>query len=129
MPSDIMAAIVMREKRTCQTVCHHITIIFGSDIPMMKPEMIAANKIPEPVAEIQFNPNTAGSAAGLGTTGGTRCTSLLSPVTGICGFVILLGGVLHVLNGVKTFSGVFIIFLPVVVPQQKTMMLRTSHGS
>ena len=53
-----------------------MTAIFRSDRPMMKPEMMAAIKIPEPVAEIQFNPNTAASAVGFGTTGGTRCTIL-----------------------------------------------------
>src|SRR5271169_247098 len=103
--------------------------ILGSESPMMKPEIIAANRIPEPVAESQLKPNTARSAVGLATTGGTRCTSLSRPVMGICGLVILLGGVCQVLVEVNTFSGVFMIFLPVYVPQQKTNTLSTSHGS
>ena len=96
---------------------------------MMKPEMIAASRIPDPVAESQFKPNTAPSAVGFTTTGGTRWTNLSRPVTGICGFVILLGAVDHVLIDGNTFSGVFMIFLPVFVPQQKTQTLRISHGS
>src|SRR6266576_6341893 len=115
-----MAAIVMSEKRKCQTVCHHMATIVESDSPMMKADMIAAIRIPEPVADSQFRPNTAASAAGFATTGGTRCTILLRPVTGICGLVITLGGVCHVLMEGNTFSGAFMIFLPVVVPQQKT---------
>src|SRR5579863_7579609 len=113
MPSDSMAAIVISEKRTCHRVCHHIATILGSGSPMTKPEMTAASRIPEPVAESQFKPNTAPSAVGFATTGGTRCTNLLRPVTGICGFVILLGGIDHELVDVNTFSGVFMIFLPV----------------
>src|SRR5271170_3838103 len=103
--------------------------IFGRESPMMKPEMMAANRMPDPVAEIQLKPNTAGSGVGFATTGGMRCESLLRPVTGICGLVILLGGVDQALRDGKTFSGVFMIFLPVVVPQQKTQMLSTSQGS
>ena len=95
---------------------------------MTKPEITAANRIPEPVAESQLKPNTAPSAVGFGTTGGTRCTILLRPFTGNCGLVILLGGVFQVLIEVNTFSGVFMIFLPVNVPQQKTKTLRISHG-
>ena len=68
----------------------------------------------------QFSPNTAGSLVFLGTTGGVRSTSLFKPCTGNCGLVILLGGVLQLAIEVKTFSGVFMIFLPVCVPQQKT---------
>src|ERR1700756_1524312 len=129
MPSESMAAIVISENRTCQRVCHHMATILGSDRPMMKPEMIAAIRIPEPVAESQLNPNTAASAVGFTTTGGTRCTILWSPGTGICGLVILLAGVPQVLMEANTFSGVFMIFLPVYVPQQKTNTLRTSHGN
>ena len=43
--------------------------------------------------------------------------------------MILLGGVDQVLMDVNTFSGVFMIFLPVNVPQQKTHTLSTSQGS
>lgn len=124
-----MAAIVISEKRTCQTVCHHMATILENDSPMMKADTIAATKIPEPVAESQFKPNTAASAVGCATTGGTRCTILLRPVTGICGLVIMLGGVRQVLIEGNIFSGVFMNLLPVVVPQQKTSTLRTIQGS
>src|ERR1019366_10367340 len=113
MPSESMAAMVISENRMCHIVCHHMAIIFGSERPMMKPEIIAANRIPDPVAETQLRPNTAASGVGFTTTGGMRCDSLLRPVTGNCGLVILLGGVDQVLVEVNTFSGVFMIFLPV----------------
>src|SRR5579864_8756899 len=103
MPIDIMAAIVSNENRICQTVFHHITAILRSDTPMMKPEIIAATRIPDPVAEIQFRPNTAASAVGFGTTGGTRCTILLSPLTGIWGFVIALARIGQSLMNENTF--------------------------
>src|ERR1039458_7768929 len=103
--------------------------IFGSERPMMKPEMMAANRIPEPVAETQLKPNTAASGVGFTTTGGMRCDSLLRPVTGNCGLVILLGGVDQVFMDSKVFSGVFMSALPVGVPQQKTQMLSTNQGS
>src|SRR5208282_3031759 len=106
-----------------------MAIIFGRESPMMKPEITAANRMPDPVAETQLKPNTAGSGVGFVTTGGMRCESLLRPVTGICGLVTLLGGGDHVLRDGNTFSGVFMIFLPVVVPQQKTHTPSTSHGS
>src|ERR1039457_4195194 len=125
MPIESMAAMVISENRMCHMVCHHMATIFGSERPMMKPEMIAANRIPDPVAEIQFKPNTAASGVGFTTTGGMRWESLLRPVTGIWGLVILLGGVDEVLRDGNTFSGVFMTFLPVVVPQQKTQMLST----
>ena len=128
-PSESIAAIVMSEKRSCQTVCHHIATILESERPMMKPDMIAAIRIAEPVAESQFKPKTAASADGLATTGGTRCTIWLRPVTGICGLVIALGGVCQLRVEGKIFSGVFMSLFPVVVPQQKTRTLRMSHGS
>src|SRR2546423_4054101 len=112
MPSESMAAIVIIENRRCHNVCHHMTTILGKDTPMMSPETTAAIRIPEPVADSQLKPNTAVSGVGVPTTGGTRCTILLTPHTGICGLVILLGGVCHVLIQANTFSGVFIIFLP-----------------
>jgi len=81
-----------------------------SDSPMMKADMIAARRIPEPVAESQFKPNTAASAVGLVTTGGTRCTILLRPITGICGlasrtlFTLLMASVSPNFFGVPTFE-------------------------
>src|ERR1700740_3282940 len=129
MPSESMAAMVINENLTRQRVCHHMATILGSERPMMKPAMMAAKRIPDPVAESQLRPNTARSAVGLATTGGTRCESLSRPFTGICGLVILLGGVCQVAVDLNTFSGVFMIFLPVNVPQQKTKTLRISQGS
>src|ERR1035438_1037691 len=112
MPIESMAAMVMSENRICHTVCHHMTKILDTGRPIMKPEIIAANRIPDPVAESQLSPNTAASGVGFTTTGGMRWDSLLRPVTGNCGLVILLGGVDQVLVEVNTFSGVFMIFLP-----------------
>src|SRR6516162_3421089 len=97
--------------------------------PMMRPAMMPAMQMPVPVALSQLKVNTAGSLAFLATTGGTRSTSLCRPCTGNAGAVILLGGVLQVAIEVKTFSGVFMIFLPVTVPQQKTMTLRINQGN
>ena len=124
-----MAAMVMSEKRTCHTVCHHMITILENGSPIIKPEITAANKMPDPVAESQLNPNTAASGVGFATTGGIRWDNLFRPVTGICGFVILLGGVDQVFIDAKVFSGVFINALPVGVPQQNTHALSTSHGS
>ena len=46
------------------------------------PEMIAASKIPVPVAESRLKLKTALSMCGAATTGGTFCTSSCSPATG-----------------------------------------------
>src|SRR5450755_1713671 len=129
MPSESMAAMVMSENRTCHRVCHHMITIFENGRPMMKPEMTAANRIPDPVAESQLKPNTAASGVGFATTGGIRWDNLFRPLTGNCGLVILLGGVDQVLIEVNTFSGVFMTFLPVNVPQQKTHTMSISQGS
>src|SRR5579862_2957357 len=97
--------------------------------PITRPEIIAASRIPEPVALIQFSPKMAGSFDGLATTGGTRSVRLCRPVTVNCGLVILLGGVCQVAIEVKTFSGEFITFLPVCVPQMNTITLRMTQGT
>src|ERR1039458_5179943 len=104
MPIDSMAAIVISENRMCHIVCHHMAIIFGSERPMMKPEIIAANRIPDPVAETQLRPNTAASGVGFTTTRGMRCDSLLRPFTGNCGLVNLLGAGDQALIDENTFS-------------------------
>src|SRR5579871_6077111 len=91
MPTAIMAEIVINENLTLQTVLHHNVNILPTGTPMMKPEMSAATKIPEPVIETQLKVNTAASGVGFTTTGGTRCTMLLTPATGILGAVIALG--------------------------------------
>src|SRR3954469_16507314 len=113
MPSESIAAIVIIENLTCHRACHHMTTILGSDTPIMNPETIAAARIPEPVAESQLKPNTAGSGVGFATTGETRSTILFSPVIGICGLVNFLGDVCRVLSEGNIFSGVFITLLPV----------------
>ena len=97
--------------------------------PMTRPEMIPEMRMPVPVALSQFKPKTAASLVGFATTGGTRIDSLLMPATGNCGLVILLGGVLQLAIEVNTFSGVFMMRLPVMVPQQKTMTLRMIQGT
>src|SRR5208283_4021764 len=97
--------------------------------PITRPEISPEMRMPVPVALSQFRPKTAPSFVGLATTGGTRIDSLSMPVTGNCGFVILLGGALQLAIEVNTFSGVFMIFLPVGVPQQKTITLRMIHGT
>src|SRR5208282_1715314 len=129
MPIESIAAMVINENLTRQRVCHQMAMILGSESPMMKPAMMAAKRIPEPVAESQLRPNTAPSGVGFATTGGMRWDSRWRPFTGNCGLVILLGGVCQVAVEVNTFSGVFMIFLPVSVPQQKTKTLRISQGS
>ena len=82
-----------------------------------------------PVALSQFNPKTAPSFVGLGTTGGTRSTRLFRAVTGNCGLVILLGGVFQLAIEAKVFSGAFMKALPVCVPHRKTITLRMTHGT
>src|SRR5271169_5332746 len=97
--------------------------------PITRPEMSPEMRMPLPVALSQFKRKTAPSLVGLATTGGMRIDSLSIPVTGNCGAVILLGGVLQLAIEVNTFSGVSMIFFPVGVPQQKTTTLRMIHGT
>src|SRR5271165_1917523 len=97
--------------------------------PITKPEIRPEIRMLVPVALSQFKRKTAASLVGLATTGGTRIDSLSIPVTGNCGAVILLGGVLQLAIEVKTFSGVSMMRLPVGVPQQKTTTLRMIHGT
>src|SRR5271166_3970144 len=97
--------------------------------PITKPEIRPEIRMPEPVALSQFKRKTAASLVGLATTGGMRIESLSIPVTGNCGAVILLGGVVQLAIEVKTFSGVSMMRLPVGVPQQNTMTLRMIHGT
>src|SRR5208282_3059543 len=97
--------------------------------PITRPEMSPEMRMLVPVALSQFKPKTAPSFVGLATTGGMRIDSLSNAFTGNCGLVILLGGVLQLAIEVNTFSGEFMIFLPVGVPQQKTTTLRMIHGT
>src|ERR1039457_2358311 len=59
MPSESMAAIVISENRTCHSVFHHMPTMAEIESPITKPEITAAIRIPEPVAESQLKPNTA----------------------------------------------------------------------
>src|SRR5271165_3108030 len=97
--------------------------------PITRPEISPEMRMPEPVVLSQFRRKTAASLVGLATTGGMRRDSLSIPVTGNCGAVILLGGVLQLAIEVNTFSGVSMMRLPVGVPQQKTMALRMIQGT
>src|ERR1035438_7510923 len=124
-----MAAIVSSEKRTFTMVRPYTEKIFLKLSPITSPERRPARRMPVPVALNQFNPNTAPSLVGLGTTGGKRGTKLLRLVTGNCGLVILLRGVLQWAIETKVRSGAFIRFLPVCVPHAKTITLKTIHGT
>src|SRR5579872_653817 len=111
-PIESMAAIVSKENRTRTIVRQYVCAIFQGVNPMTKPEMIAATKIPEPVAVNQFSEYTAASAVGLRTTGGTRCTIWWRPTTGNFGDDNLSSLVLTLGN-----------------PQANTTTLKTSHGT
>src|SRR5208283_785087 len=124
-----MAPIVSREKRTFTMVRPYTERIFRKLSPITRPDKMPANRMPVPVALNQFNPKTAPSLVGFGTTGGTRSTRLLSGATINCGFVILLGGVLQLAMELKVFSGAFMKVLPVCVPHANTITLRMIHGT
>src|SRR5580700_10123985 len=109
---ESMAAIVSKENRTRTSVRQYMCAIFQGVKPMTKPEMIAATKIPEPVAVSQFSVYTAASGVGLGTTGGMRCTILFRPTTGNFGAESLSSWVLTLGS-----------------PQTKTTMLKIIHGT
>src|SRR5271165_5437660 len=97
--------------------------------PITRPEISPEMRMPEPVALSQFRRKTAASLVGLATTGGMRRDSLSIPVTGNCGAVILLGGVLQLAIEVNPFSGGSKMGLPGRVPPQKAKALRMIHGT
>src|ERR1700680_2033785 len=109
---ESMAAIVSNENRTRTIVRQYVCAIFQGVNPMTSPEIIAATRIPEPVAVSQFKAYTAPSAVGLRTTGGTRCTIWCKPATGNFGADSLSSLALTLGN-----------------PHTKTTMLKTSHGT
>src|ERR1700682_3331555 len=80
-------------------------------IPITMPAMIAAIRIPDPVADIQFSTYTAASGVGFGTTGGTRTTRLCKPSIGNLG-------------AESALSRFFICGRP----HTKTSTLRMAHG-
>src|SRR4029453_1721552 len=79
--------------------------------PMTRPAMIAAIKMPEPVADSQFSTYTAASGVGFGTTGGMRTTRLFQPAMGNLGAEIALSQ-----------------FLICGSPHRNTSTLRIAHG-
>src|SRR4051794_7149682 len=80
-------------------------------MPITRPAIIAAIRIPEPVADIQFSTYTAASGVGFGTTGGMRTTRLWRPVIGNLG-------------ADQSFSR----FLICGSPHKNTSTLRIAHG-
>src|ERR1700682_1424563 len=79
---ESIAAIVSKEKRTRTIVFQYMWANFPGVKPMIRPEITAATRMPDPVAVNQFSEYTAASAVGLRTTGGTRCTIWCRPTTG-----------------------------------------------
>src|SRR5258708_8434918 len=82
---ESMAAIVRNEKRTRTIVFQYTCAILQGVKPMIRPEIIAATTIPDPVAVSQFNEYTAASGVGLRTTGRTRWIIRCNPATGSLG--------------------------------------------
>ena len=78
-----MAAMVSSEKRTRCKVWPYMRSILPNGIPIKKPAIIAATRMPVPVADAQFSVKTAFSGlASAGTTGGTRTICSCSPAIG-----------------------------------------------
>src|SRR5690349_12409011 len=108
---DSMAAIVSKEKRTRTIVFQYTCAILHGVKPMIRPEIIAATTMPEPVAVSQFSEYTAASGDALRTTGGTRSIIRCNPATGSLGADSLSSEVLTLGN-----------------PHAKTKTLKTSQG-
>src|SRR5213592_3611641 len=88
-PIDIVAAIVIKENRTLYKVFPYWRSICSGPNPITNPEMMAATRMPLPVADSQLKLNTAASAVFLATTGGTLRIRLCKPLTGILKIEIL----------------------------------------
>src|SRR5208283_4752500 len=88
-PMAIIAEIVSSENRTLYKVFTYCRNICIGPKPITKPAMMDAKKMPLPEADNQLKLNTAGSAAGFATTGGTRRIKLCRPATGILKIEIL----------------------------------------
>ncbi len=54
-PSASIAAMVSSEKRTSFSVFPYVPIIFGMEMPITRPAMSAAIRMPVPVADNQLN--------------------------------------------------------------------------
>ena len=70
-----MAAMVSSESRTRRSVPQKIESSLTGEKPSSKPLRMPVSSRLVPVAESQLKTNTAGSAVGLATTGGTRKTA------------------------------------------------------
>src|SRR3954468_5514391 len=81
-PSASMARMVSNEYFMMPNVSIQVLNISLTLSPITKPAMIAAIRMPVPVAEMTPHFQTAGSTLGAATAGSTRCTRLCSP--GIC---------------------------------------------
>ena len=68
-----MAAMVRSEYFTRSRVPMKMRTSLPGERPSKRPETMPARKRAVPVAESQFKAYVAGSAVGLGTTGGPRC--------------------------------------------------------
>src|SRR5215469_15973509 len=110
-PMAIIAAIVINEKRTLWKVFAYWRSMAIGPKPMTNPEMMAATRIPVPLAESQFKLNTAPSGVGFATTGGTRNIKLCRPATGILKMERLSKNVLTAGS-----------------PQRNTITVRMAHG-
>src|SRR4029077_19709489 len=109
---ESMAAIVSNEKRIRTIVFQYTCAILQGVKPMIRPEIIAATTIPDPVAVSQFSEYTAASGVGLRPSGATRCIIRCNPATGNLGADSLSSAVFTVGN-----------------PHAKTKTLKTSHGT
>src|ERR1700758_779348 len=105
---ESMAAIVSNEKRNRTIVLQYTCAILQGVKPMIRPEIVAATTMPDPLAVSQFSEYTAGSAVGLRTTGGMRCIIRCNPATGNLGADSLSSAIFTVGN-----------------PQAKTRTLKT----
>src|SRR5690242_19194571 len=110
-PIAIMAAMVINEKRTRYKVFAYWRSIATGPKPITNPEMMAATRMPVPLADSQFRLKTVLSGVGFATTGGTRRIKLCRPLTGILRIERLSKNVL------MTGS-----------PHRKTTTLRMAHG-
>src|SRR6266702_7795943 len=110
-PMDFIAAMVIRDNRTLYKVFPYWRSICSGPKPITKPEMMAAIRMPLPVADSQLKLNTAASGVLFATTGGTLMIRLCKPLTGILKTEILSRQALTLGS-----------------PQRNTSTLRMTHG-
>src|SRR6266404_4732855 len=113
-----IAAIVTSEYRTRTRVSQYVRAICPAFNPIINPATIPDTRIPLPVADSQFNVNTASSGfvgrSGVGeaTTGGERITTLCRAATWNFGAAISLKN-----------------FFTLGTPHRKTTRLSNTHGA